>query len=44
MKILSILYKLFKSGKYRSMEVEVMNSTARERKEEVCVICEETKG
>ena len=35
--------QLFKNGKSRSMEVEVMNSTARKRREEVCVICEEGK-
>jgi hypothetical protein len=35
--------QLFKNGKYKDVEVVVMNSTARERREEVCVICEEQK-
>ena len=40
---LNIVYNYLKSGKYRSVEVVVMNSTTRERREEVCVICEEQK-
>jgi hypothetical protein len=42
-KFLKYCIQLLKIGKYRSVEVRLLNSSAREPRGEACVICEEQK-